>query len=383
MPYAEDFTQLTEEQELRFQSLFGDSGSEEELRPLDAAEEARFQSLFGDFAPGEPAFQLSAADEIRFANLFGTQGAASSPAFPKRVSILGDELQGKLEELLKKNLALASPESKFAQVRTTSSGWATPQRNGMPRAMTYAESSSSTIEALADMTGLDAAEALGLNGWLRDESGNAVFEFKSKDLRPFSLPNTAIVCAGNDISDEDADSAFRKSADEFATGLKADGINAIFLKTWGGTRDKFMGLVDDINTFGWVFFGHGENSSPMLAHELGVLLNLNDKLIAQKAHLEKTSASKKDIFKIKKTQSLLSDKFENMRETAEIKSDELNRPFKFSYLLLFGCNVNSTGTWDNIHSKNAVFFLPKERVYAKAGIGMENASYINFKPKGL
>jgi len=100
MPYADDFTQLTEEQELRLQSLFGDSGSEEELRPLNAAEEARFQCLFGDFAPGEPAFQLSAADEIRFANLFGVQGASNAAPFQKRVSILGDELQRSLKNLI-------------------------------------------------------------------------------------------------------------------------------------------------------------------------------------------------------------------------------------------------------------------------------------------
>ena len=384
----DDLIQLRWDDEIRFENYFGNLGDPIDNRPLDADEQARFNAFFGNFQPGEPAYRLRWDDEMRFYNYFG-KGFEEKPVYGFPVSSAYW-----IPDYSTRKRILATIGDTLAQIqriKTTrsaaSSGndqWMKPIRKGEPRALTYPLSCKASIESLAELIGFDADDALGENGWLRDGDGKQISEFKPCILKSFSVPNRVVVCAGNDKSDEDATIAFRKSAEEFASGLQGDGIDVIHLKTWGDTADKFQNVANDINTFGWVFFGHGEESSPVLAHELRVLLELNDKVIEQKARLEKEVIRKKaEIAKLKHTQAVIGNKFEKMLKTAEIKSDELSRPFKFSYLLLFECSVNSTGAWDKLHSKGAVSYLPQNQIYAISGNGMEGVSYMNFRPKGL
>ena len=133
--------------------------------------------------------------------------------------------------------------------------WTGPARQRSPRAQVCAEADMDPIEPLADRIRLNAGEALGPKGWLKDVDGSDVNSYIDirKD-KPYTVPNTIYILRG-DIGFGIWPLYYR--AGQSASGYKSQGYHVVDNKQARAEAIRAAFGAESIH--GLEFWGHGEN----------------------------------------------------------------------------------------------------------------------------
>jgi len=262
----EEFTQLTYEQEIRFQNIFGNL-SKEPLGPLTYEETQRYNQLFGPFKLGEPNYQLTYPQEMEFKMLFGTGYARQHTMHGVPVAsydILGAELREKIladfKEAAEEEKKQEAREKLWRAIKTVRNGWGIARAKDKSRAIVYPVEADASIVNLAIAVHLDPNEAFGTYGWVKGAEGSPIrdiTEFTEKKRDGLSVPNKIVIAVGGDLN-KMSESLLLQMANDVYDAATAKDFQVIYhcYSMAPFSSSQLQGEMKD-DLWGFALYGHG------------------------------------------------------------------------------------------------------------------------------